>query len=166
MNLKTMNPKTANLAEDLPEWSSRGPVIELAEQTCWNLIQGHGVGRLGVYAGDFPEIFPVDYYCEAGSIVFRTADGTKLRDLIVNAHVVFEIDSLGSAFDWSVTVKGIATVKDAVYTNRSAENALPHWRPVSVYRFVEIIPESISGRRYERQLHVARLDHGKLVSGS
>lgn len=165
MNLHTMNPKTTNLAEDLPEWSARGPVMELAEQTCWNLIQGHGVGRLGVYGGDFPEIFPVDYYCEAGTIVFRTADGTKLRDLIADAHVVFEIDSLGSVFDWSVTVKGIASVKDMMYTNRSAENALPHWRPVSVYRFVEVIPESISGRRYERQLHPARMDDGKIVPG-
>jgi len=163
MNLTTMNPMTANLGEDLPEWSAQGPVMQLAEQTCWNLIRGHGVGRLGVYAGDFPEIFPVDYYCEADSIVFRTADGTKLRDLIANAHVVFEIDSLGSEFDWSVTVKGIATVEDVVYTNRSAENALPPWRPVSVYRFVKIIPESVSGRRYERQLHVARLDDGTLV---
>jgi len=139
--------------------------MELAERTCWNLIQGHGVGRLGVYAGNFPDIFPVDYYCEPGSVLFRTAEGTKLRDLLANAHVVFEIDSLGSAFDWSVTVKGTAKIKDLVYTNRSAENALPHWRPVSVYRFVEIEPESISGRRYERQLHMARLDDGKLVSG-
>jgi hypothetical protein len=163
MNPTTMNPMTANLSEDLPEWSARGPVMELAERTCWNLIQGHGVGRLGVYAGDFPEIFPMDYYCDADTIVFRTTDGSTLHDLIADAHVVFEIDSLGSASDWSVTVKGIASVKDVVYTNRSAENALPPWRPVSVYRFVEIIPESVSGRRYERQLHVARIDSGALT---
>jgi hypothetical protein len=153
-----------DLDEDLPEWSAQGPVIELAGKTCWDLIRGSGVGRLVVSAADSPEIFPVDYYSEAGSVVFRTASETMLHSLAVNGHVVFEIDSLSPALDWSVIVKGVATVEDSAYVNRSAEDALPLWRPVSVYHFVEIIPESISGRRFERGHRVARMAAGTLLT--
>lgn len=159
-----LNGETMNLTQDLPEWSAQGPVAELAEHTCWDLIRGTGVGRLGVSTRDAPEIFPVNYYCEPGTLLFRTADGTKLRDLIANKRVVFEIDSLGLTVNWSVTMKGAAIVKDATYANRRAEDSLPAWTPVSVYRFVEIIPDSISGRRFDRHLSPARITQGHKIT--
>ncbi len=152
-----------NHAADLPEWSAQGPVIELSEERCWSLIAGAGVGRLGVSIDDQPEIFPVNYFAEGQTLVFRSADGTKLRSVGPDRRVVFEVDSVGPLHNWSVSVKGTAVVKDRTYVNRAAEDALPPWNPVSEYTFVEIVPSAISGRQFEHHLSaVRRSDDGTL----
>lgn len=145
-----------NRSADLPEWSAQGPVIELSEERCWSLIAGAGVGRLGVSIADEPEIFPVNYFADGGSIIFRSADGTKLRGLVSNRHVVFEVDSVGELHNWSVSVKGTAVVKEPTYANRVAEDALPPWNPVTEYAFVEIVPTSVTGRQFEHHLSAVR----------
>ncbi len=152
-----------NRSDDLPEWSAQGPVIELSEARCWSLIEGAGVGRLGVSVDDQPEIFPVNYYADGHSLVFRSADGAKFQGLLANRRVAFEVDSVGALHNWSVTVKGTAIVKDSGYENRAAEDALPPWNPVTEYAFVEIVPASISGRQFEHHLSaVRRSDDGTL----
>jgi nitroimidazol reductase NimA-like FMN-containing flavoprotein (pyridoxamine 5'-phosphate oxidase superfamily) len=154
-----------NRSRDLPDWSAQGPAIELSEETCWDLVAGPGVGRLGVSVDDLPEIFPVNYFADGRSIVFRSADGTKLRSLISNRHVVFEMDSVGDLHNWSVTVKGLAEVKDDTYENRAADEFLPPWNPVTEYVYVEILPSSITGRQFEHHLNaVRRSDDGSLSS--
>ena len=153
-----------NHLADLPEWSAQGPVIELSEQRCWSLISGAGVGRLGVSIDEQPEIFPVNYFADGQTLVFRSADGTKLRSLFSNRRVVFEVDSLGTLHNWSVTIKGLAQVKKSTYVNRAAEDALPPWNPVTEYYFVEIMPTSITGRQFEHHLAaVRRSDDGTLT---
>jgi uncharacterized protein len=154
-----------NPTVDLPEWSAQGPLIELSEKRCWSLISGAGVGRLGVIVNDEPEIFPVNYFADGHTVVFRSADGTKLRSLLANHHVVLEVDSVGDLHNWSVTVKGLADVKGPAYANRAAEDSLPPWNPVSEYVFVEVNPSSITGRQIEHHLNaVRRSDDGTLSS--
>jgi nitroimidazol reductase NimA-like FMN-containing flavoprotein (pyridoxamine 5'-phosphate oxidase superfamily) len=149
--------------EGLPDWSAQGPVIELSEERCWSLIAGAGVGRLGVVIGAQPEIFPVNYFADGETIVFRSADGTKLRGIVAGRLVVFEVDQVGELHNWSVSVKGAAEVKDPAYANRAAEDALPPWHPVTEYSFVEIHPSSITGRQFEHHLTaVRRSDDGTL----
>lgn len=152
-----------NRSVDLPEWSAQGPVIELSDDRCWELIAGAGIGRLGISISDLPEIFPVNYFSGGQSVVFRSAVGTKLQGLVSNRHVVFEVDSVGDLHNWSVTIKGVAVVKDSTYVNRPAEDALPPWNPVSEFFFVEVVPTEITGRQFEHHLHaVRRSDDGTL----
>jgi nitroimidazol reductase NimA-like FMN-containing flavoprotein (pyridoxamine 5'-phosphate oxidase superfamily) len=152
-----------NRSVDLPGWSAQGPVTELSDDRCWELIAGAGIGRLGVSISDLPEIFPVNYFSDGRSVLFRSADGTKLQSLVSNRHVVFEVDSVGDLHNWSVTIKGVAVVKDRTYANRTAEDALPPWSPVSEYVFVEVVPTMITGRQFEHHLHaVRRSDDGTL----
>ena len=44
----------------------------------------------------------------APTILFRTAEGTKLVSAAMNNHVVFEVDDHNVAEGWSVIVKGTA----------------------------------------------------------
>ncbi|GIT78402.1 hypothetical protein LLS1_00710 [Leifsonia sp. LS1] len=152
-------------SSDLPEWSAQGPVIELAEERCWHLVQGVGVGRLGLSHDDVPEIFPVDYFTAGHSVLFRTSDGSKLRHLLHNASVVFEVDSLNPRDTWSVSMHGVARVKDDDYENRDADDALPAWSPVKTFRYVELQPTSITGRYFEHHVRPARIDeNGRIIA--
>ena len=152
-----------NDTADLPEWSAQGPVIELSEERCWSLIAGAGIGRLGVVIGEQPEIFPVNYFADGHRVVFRSAEGTKLRGIVADRLVVFEVDSVGELHNWSVSLKGAAEVMGPAYANRAAEDALPPWHPVTEYSFVEIRPSSITGRQFEHHLNaVRRSDDGTL----
>ena len=60
--------------------------------------------------GDQPDIFPVNYVVDHGTIVFRTAEGTKFAAAVLGRGVAFEIDGYeAEAGDtWSVVVKGRA----------------------------------------------------------
>jgi Cft2 family RNA processing exonuclease len=46
-----------------------------------------GFGRLGASINGRPEIFPLYFHVDKRSVVFRTADGTKLRELIDTARL-------------------------------------------------------------------------------
>ena len=85
-----------------------GPgVTHLAVNVCWALLRSHEVGRLAISVADRPEIFPINYIVDHGTVVFRTAEGTKLAGAI-QRDVAFEADGYepdtGEA--WSVVVKG------------------------------------------------------------
>ena len=59
---------------------------------------------------DRPEIFPINFVVDHGTVVFRTAEGTKLAGAVQGDAVAFEADGYerdtGEA--WSVVVKGHA----------------------------------------------------------
>lgn len=52
------------------------------------------VGRLAVLAGGRPDIFPINYTVDAGTLVFRTSEGTKLTGASEDAPVAVEADSV------------------------------------------------------------------------
>ena len=83
----------------------------LAANTCWDLLRSSEVGRLAVAVGTQPDIFPINYVVDHGTVVFRTAEGTKLAAAVLGRGVAFEIDGYDAdAGDaWSVVVKGRAT---------------------------------------------------------
>ena len=54
-------------------------VENLDNHECWRLLRGVSVGRLAVWVDDHPDIFPINYKVDHGTLVFRTADGTKLQ---------------------------------------------------------------------------------------
>jgi hypothetical protein len=133
------------------EWSPQGPVSELSALECWALLDGTTLGRLGVSVGDQPEIFPVDYHADGSTVLFRTAEGTKLHELLENHSVVFEVDSRDGDSAWSVTLKGTAEVLRALVDIDDADRRpLPEWHPTKPFVYVRIVPSTISGRRLSR----------------
>jgi uncharacterized protein len=143
----------APMAADEP-----GPgVTNLEANASWALLRSHEVGRLAVSIDERPEIFPVNYTVDHGTVVFRTAEGTKLAGA-VQRDVAFEADGYepetGEA--WSVVVKGraeeISRVQELLDT---ADLPLFPWHAAPKQRFVRIVADEITGRRFRVVGHEA-----------
>jgi uncharacterized protein len=127
-------------------------MIELTEPECWELLRASEVGRIAVAIMNHPDIFPINYVVDHGSIVFRTAEGTKLAAAVLGASVAFEIDGYDAAEGeaWSVVVKGSAVeIEQLLGRFEAADLPLFPWHAGPKHRVVRIDPESISGRRFE-----------------
>src|SRR5680860_1471871 len=48
------------------------PKTELLQEECWRLLREASVGRLAVWHGDGPDIFPINYATDHGTVIFRT----------------------------------------------------------------------------------------------
>ena len=55
----------------------------LGESDCWELLDHAQVGRLAVDIAGQPDIFPINDVVDRGTVVFRTAEGTKLAAALV-----------------------------------------------------------------------------------
>jgi uncharacterized protein len=138
--------ETALMATDSEEG-----VLVLATDACWELLRSTDVGRLAVTVAGDPDIFPINYVVDGGTIVFRTAPGTKLASVVVGQAVAFEVDGhepeAGQA--WSVVVKGrgeqITRSQELIDTT---DLPLFPWQAGPKHRFVRIVPADISGRRF------------------
>ncbi|MEJ7772349.1 MAG: pyridoxamine 5'-phosphate oxidase family protein [Geodermatophilaceae bacterium] len=60
------------------ETKQSSSVVVLSTSESWALLRDGVIGRLAVLVDDEPDIFPINYLVDHGSIVFRTANGTKL----------------------------------------------------------------------------------------
>jgi hypothetical protein len=144
-------------SRDFDQWSPQGPVEELSEDSAWELLGLESFGRLAVSDDNRPQIFPVDYYSDGTEILFRTAAGTKLRDLVANEIVAFEVDLRSRDESWSVVIDGIARVVTEAAEIAVADRApLPSWIPVAPYVYVKIAPSSLHGRRFIHSLFASR----------
>ena len=100
-------------------------IDELTAQECWDLLRSTSIGRLAVCISGRPGIFPVNFVVDEQTIVFRTAEGTKLSALS-NVRVAFEIDDYDpdSGQAGSVIVEGrAAEITDAGDRRRCARVA-------------------------------------------
>jgi nitroimidazol reductase NimA-like FMN-containing flavoprotein (pyridoxamine 5'-phosphate oxidase superfamily) len=118
---------------------------------CWELLRDNEVGRLAVSNGSQPEIFPINYVVDHGSLVFRTAEGTKLASAVLGRAVAFEIDGYdadaGEA--WSVVAKGRASELHRLTDVMDASDLpLFPWHASPKPRFVRIDVQEITGRRF------------------
>ncbi|KSU77894.1 Nitroimidazol reductase NimA, pyridoxamine 5'-phosphate oxidase superfamily [Pseudarthrobacter enclensis] len=132
--------------------SSTGHDMEkLGADDCWDLLRTVTVGHLAVVVDGNPEIFPVNYKVDNGSLVFRTGDGTKLHAATGDAAVALEADGTGGEplTAWSVEVKGHAVELDpSPDLMRGAGLTLFPWEAGLKDHFVRIIPRSVTGRRF------------------
>ena len=130
--------------------SEIGSATRLSTSQALALARDSVVGRLAVVVEDHPDIFPVNHVVDHGTIVFRTAEGTKLASAI-GRLVAFEVDGydVASGSAWSVVVKGRAheilemgDVLDAL--------SLPvfPWHDAPKPRFVRVEPIAITWRRF------------------
>ncbi|QLL09879.1 pyridoxamine 5'-phosphate oxidase family protein [Mycobacterium vicinigordonae] len=122
----------------------------LSAKECWELLGGTSLGRLVTAVDGRPEIFPVNYAVQRKTILFRTAGGTKLVSTAINNQVVFEVDDHNVTEGWSVIVRGTARSVRGDEEIAEAERAqvLP-WTGSEKSHYVRVIPEIISGRRFQ-----------------
>jgi hypothetical protein len=129
--------------------SSQEPIVEtLDRETCMTLLSTQAIGRVAVgRPGLAPHVVPVNYAMLRGSVVFRTAPGTKL-EWLVSEPVSFEVDSfdLETRTGWSVVVQGFA------YEASDREMEIEDVRLDSFVdrqnsRWARLQPHSITGRR-------------------
>lgn len=125
------------------------PISILSETECWSLLGTVALGRLVTSVDGQSNIFPVNFVVQHRSVLFRTAEGTKLVSAAINNEVLFEAD--GNTFDegWSVIVKGIARVPRTDDELEEARRAwLFPWTATPKPHFVRIRPLSVTGRRF------------------
>lgn len=129
----------------------RDGLEELAASECWALLRSAGVGRLAVWVEDHPDIFPVNFVVDHGTLVFRTAEGTKLSGALSEAPTALEIDGYDepSARAWSVVVKGrCEQVRRSEDLLDTVDLPLLPWQAGRKGRFVRLLPDLVTGRRF------------------
>ncbi|WP_347344602.1 pyridoxamine 5'-phosphate oxidase family protein [Microbacterium sp.] len=126
-------------------------VVALTEQECWDRLAGEELGRLVTRVGDVLDIFPVNYVVDDRTLLFRTAEGSKLFELTVNSEVLFEVDAHTDADAWSVVVRGHAHRLETSDEVQAADRLpLRPWIPTLKYNYVRVVPTKLSGRAFRR----------------
>ncbi|MCC9175341.1 pyridoxamine 5'-phosphate oxidase family protein [Arthrobacter sp. zg-Y179] len=127
--------------EELP------PVVELSSEESWKYLEHTHHGRIAVSVANRPSIYPINYLAHDGVLLLRTAPGTKLAEMAVNTHVAFEADGIHSDQAWSVIVKGTTRFLEMAAEIEAADSLpLQPWVRTEKYRYVEIVPETVTGR--------------------
>ncbi len=125
------------------------PITVLGDSDAWNLLSSVALGRLVTSFGGQLEIFPVNFVTQNQTVLFRTAEGTKLFTTVMNEKVLFEADDHTVAEGWSVIVRGTARVLSSSEEIREADKAvLMPWVPTEKLRYVRVTPSEISARRF------------------
>ncbi len=130
-------------------WQSAGLEV-VGEKECWSLLESQPVGRLAVAIRNNPDIFPVNYLVDEGTILFRTDPGVKLAAATAGESVAFEVDQYDAetGAGWSVVITGEATeIKKLEEMVRIEELPLVPAVAGRKNRWVRIHPASITGRR-------------------
>jgi nitroimidazol reductase NimA-like FMN-containing flavoprotein (pyridoxamine 5'-phosphate oxidase superfamily) len=126
------------------------PITFLPDEESWQLLASRTFGRLVTSVDGQPEIFPVNFVVQDGTVLFRTAHGTKLFGAAANNRVAFEVDGHTMTEGWSVIVKGTAHILATRDEVEEAQRAhLVPWTATVKTHFVRVIPSGISGRRFQ-----------------
>jgi uncharacterized protein len=132
------------------EHADGNPVLELNDEQSWRLLEVTRHGRLVVSVAGEPDIFPVNYVSSNGKLYLRTAPGNKLAQLTINSAVLFEADGILSEEAWSVVLRGKARVlSNSAELAAVEELGLKSWVPTLKDFYVEIEPDSVSGRHFQ-----------------
>jgi nitroimidazol reductase NimA-like FMN-containing flavoprotein (pyridoxamine 5'-phosphate oxidase superfamily) len=128
----------------------------LTEDDCWRLLSLADVARIAVVTTEDLEIFPVNIAVDGPSIIFRTAEGTKLAATTTADRVVVEVDGFDAdkGVAWSVVVKGDAeAIESRSDIARIQKLPLHSWHEGFKDRFVRVRPGDVQGRRFKRVTH-------------
>lgn len=127
----------------------------LTTQQCWDFLRVEEFGRLAFHLSDEVHIVPVNYAVDHDpesdrrSLLFRTAEGSKLLGIVMNADVAFEIDHYDDTHARSVIIRGRARKLEEDEEHRAENLPLRPWVDTHKYNVVEIEPTEVSGRRFE-----------------
>lgn len=124
-------------------------ITVMSDDEAWDLLGKEPIGRLATTIGDDIEMFPVNYVLDGQTLVFRTAQGSKLFELTVNSRVAFEVDSYDADGGWSIVLHGDAEVlEDPDEVVRLEQLPLRPWVPTIKTTYVRIRANYLSGRRF------------------
>jgi nitroimidazol reductase NimA-like FMN-containing flavoprotein (pyridoxamine 5'-phosphate oxidase superfamily) len=130
------------------------PITRLGTEECWEFLRRHEFGRLAHHLADEVHLAPVNYAVDHDpatgrrSLLFRTAEGSKLLGVVLNGNVAFEVEEVGSDSARSVVVRGRARQLGEHEAHRAENVPLHTWVPGERYEVVEIRPMSMAGREY------------------
>jgi nitroimidazol reductase NimA-like FMN-containing flavoprotein (pyridoxamine 5'-phosphate oxidase superfamily) len=125
------------------------PITILSESESWSLLASVALGRLVTSVDGQPEIFPVNFVVQHRTVLFRTAEGTKLVSAAINNRVLFEADEHNVSEGWSVIVKGSASTLRTDEEIEKAERAqLLPWTATVKQHYIRVKPLAITGRRF------------------
>jgi nitroimidazol reductase NimA-like FMN-containing flavoprotein (pyridoxamine 5'-phosphate oxidase superfamily) len=127
---------------------------------CWALLRTAQVGRLALICAGHPEILPVNYLVDQGSLVVRTGEGSLFGNLTASGtgiEVALEVDgvqpeggpAIGDLRAWSVVVRGYArriTGPEAILN--AAHLPVFPWLAGLTPVLVRIEPTDVSGRQF------------------
>jgi nitroimidazol reductase NimA-like FMN-containing flavoprotein (pyridoxamine 5'-phosphate oxidase superfamily) len=126
-------------------------IADLTADACWALLRASQVGRLAVIADGLPEIFPVNFVVDHGTVVIRTAPGTKLAAVARGPQVAFEVDGYDAEAGeaWSVVLKGGVTLREGMQEMVDTV-ALPlfPWHAEPKPSYLRVVPHTVTGRRF------------------
>ncbi len=125
-------------------------VEEVSESACWELLRTSSVGRLAVWVDDHPDIFPLNYAVDHGTVVFRSRTGTKVSATLTDSPVALESDGYDAekAEAWSVVIRGNAEEIRGQDLMDTIDLPLFPWQSGDKGRFLRIIPTTVTGRRF------------------
>jgi hypothetical protein len=127
-------------------------VIALPEHACWMLLRSVETARLAVSVESRPDIFPINFVVDHGTVVLRTGEGSKFAAMMSNPDVAFEVDGFDADAQeaWSVVIHGRAEeIKQLHERIDSMDLPLFPWHADPKSRFVRVVPDDISGRRFQ-----------------
>lgn len=125
------------------------PITVLSEDESWDRLAGVSLGRLVTSVAGEPEIFPVNFVVQDRTVLFRTAEGSKLFGAVASNKVAFEADHYNVTEGWSVIVKGRCRMLASSAEIEKADRApLKPWIPTLKLHYVRVLPAEITGRQF------------------
>jgi len=124
-------------------------VTILSATECWYLLKSVALGRIVTTVDNTSHIFPINFVVQNRTVLFRTAEGTKLVSAAINNNVLFEADDHDVEQGWSVIVRGVArTVRDEADLAEAQRAELLPWTATAKTHWVRVLPTQITGRRF------------------
>ena len=124
-------------------------VTTLTSDQCWAMLHEHEFGRLAFHVAGEVHLAPINYAVDHETLLFRTAEGSKLLGVVMNPDVAFEIDEYDDHRARSVVVRGVARRLEEDEEHRTENIPLRPWVRSPKYDVVEIRPTEITGRSFD-----------------
>jgi len=130
------------------------PITRLGTEECWEFLRTHEFGRLAHHLADEVHIAPVNYAVDHDpatgrrSLLFRTAEGSKLLGVVMNPDVAFEVDEIVGEIATSIVLRGRARRLEEDEEHRADNLPLRPWVGSDKPSVVEIVPTAVTGRRF------------------
>jgi len=131
------------------------PVRHLSAADCWAFLREHELGRMAYHLLDEVHIAPINYAIDHDpvtgrhSLLFRTAEGSKLLGVVMNADVAFEVGQVDGEHATSVVLRGRGRRLEEDEEHRAENVPLHPWVDTPKWNVVEIEVTEISGRAFD-----------------
>ena len=122
---------------------------ELHPEDCWAFLREREFGRIAFHLLDEVHIVPINYVVDDERLLFRTAEGSKLLGLKMNADVAFEVDEIVDEVATSVVLRGEAHELTGEAMRAVEQLPLRPWVDTPKMRIVAIRVTEITGRRFD-----------------